>query len=168
MAQVTEEKPGTGTETFVDELATALATLSGIDMVNMGGQPVFPGDGTVFRPFTIFDPETGNRRSADTILDRDNANLDIMTEKEVEKILFDGDVGIPDTSSVHQEQVEPGALPTARCVQFVKGGVECVKIGGRIYITAGAFHTPELLMKSGIGRDGVVVDNEEVCLRSMC
>jgi choline dehydrogenase-like flavoprotein len=39
-----------------------------------------------------------------------------------------------------------------------------VKIGGRIYISAGAFHTPELLMKSGIGRNGVVVDNEEVCL----
>lgn len=159
MAQVTEEMPATGTEMFVNAMVPALETLSGIRMTNMDGQPVFPGDGTVFRPFTIFEAGTGNRRSADTILDRDNANLDIMTEKEVEKILFDGDDGVP--SSV-QHDVKPGALPTARCVRFVGGGVECVKIGGRIYISAGAFHTPELLMKSGIGRNGVVVDNDEV------
>jgi hypothetical protein len=83
MAQVTKEKPSTGTETFVAAMATALETLSGIDTANMGGQPVFPGGGTVFRPFTIFEAETGNRRSADTILDRDDANLDIMTEKDI-------------------------------------------------------------------------------------
>jgi choline dehydrogenase-like flavoprotein len=165
MAQVTEEQPATGTKTFVKAMAPALETLSGIHLTNMDGHPVFPGSGTVFRPFTIFETRTGYRRSADTILDRDNANLDIMTETKVEKILFDGDDGIPSSA---QQKVIPGALPTARCVQFVQGGVKCVKLGGRIYISAGAFHTPEILMKSGIGRDGVVVDNDEVRQSKIC
>jgi choline dehydrogenase-like flavoprotein len=161
VAQVTEEMPGTGTETFIDEMLPTLGAQAGIYMTNMNGQPIFPGGGTVFRTFSTFESGTGNRRSADTMLDRDNVNLDIMTKTQVEKILFDGDDGVP---SSLQKGVKPGALPTARCVRFVQGGVECVKIGGRIYISAGAFHTPELLMKSGIGRDGVVVENDEVRL----
>ena len=89
----------------------------------------------------------GKRHSADTMLDRSNENLEILTETEVEKILFDGDRGVPRQAEVKFDNDDDG-IPTARCVKFVKGGVSCVRKIGRIFLAAGAFHTPELLMKS--------------------
>jgi choline dehydrogenase-like flavoprotein len=53
-------------------------------------------------------------------------------------------------------------VPRARCVKLASFEQLCVKESGRIYLAAGAFHTPELLMKSGIGKGGDRVDNPEV------
>lgn len=105
----------------------------------------------IWRPSSIFDNISGDRRSADTLLDRSNPNLEIMSQKEVEIIAFSQKGG--STNPVY----------TATCVEFADGTVDaCVKKGGRIYLTSGAFNTPKLLMKSGIGEDGAIVDNPQV------
>jgi choline dehydrogenase-like flavoprotein len=132
--------------------------VNGLDVANVDpGQPWIPAEGGIWRTHSIFEPVTGVRRAADTVLDRTNENLEVRIKSEVDMILFDGDEGVP----LHVEQ-EENLKPTAHCVRFVGGKVACVKRGGRIFLSAGAFHTPELLMKSGIGRNGVVVDNDEV------
>ena len=104
--------------------------------------------------------------AADTLLDRDDENLEVRTKAEVDVILFDGDEDVPPTARrLGQSSDEPLAgmqTPTARCVRFKKdGGTACVRQGGRIYLTAGAIHTPALLMKSGIGPGGERIDNKE-------
>jgi choline dehydrogenase-like flavoprotein len=123
------------------------------------GQPFLPTNGSnvVWRAHSIFHPTTGARRSSDTILDRDNENLDIRTNALVSKVLFDGDAGIPAAS-----RARAGETPRARCVRLENDEVICVQAQGRIYISAGAFHTPKLLLKSGIGPNGDKVVNSKV------
>jgi choline dehydrogenase-like flavoprotein len=137
---------------------------NGLDIANVDpGQPGIPSEGGIWRTHSIFEPVTGVRRAADTVLDRNNENLEVRIKSKVDRILFDGDEGVP--LQVEQEdnlKFKDPPKPTARCVRFVGGKVDCVKRGGRIFLSAGAFHTPELLMKSGIGPDGTVVDNNEV------
>jgi choline dehydrogenase-like flavoprotein len=128
------------------------------------GQPWIPSEGGMWRTHSIFEPITGVRRAADTVLDRNDEKLEVRIKTKVDRILFDGDEGVP-VFQVEQDnnlRFKDPPKPTARCVRFVGGKVECVKSGGRIFLSAGAFHTPELLMRSGIGPGGTVVDNKEV------
>jgi hypothetical protein len=117
------------------------------------------------RVHSIFEPVTGIRRSADTLLDRSNENL------EVDRILFEGDPGVPKGLTeqdlkgweVEEEKEQVAhASNIARCVLFVNHEVACVKKGGRIYISAGTFLTPAILIRSGIGPDGDRVANPHV------
>jgi choline dehydrogenase-like flavoprotein len=123
------------------------------------GQPYLSTNDSnvVWRAHSIFHPITGARRSSDTILDRDNESLDIRTNALVSKILFDGDDGIPAASRERASET-----PRARCVRLETEEVICVKAHGRIYISAGAFHTPKLLLTSGIGPNGDKVVNAKV------
>jgi choline dehydrogenase-like flavoprotein len=141
---------------------------NGLDIANVDpGQPGIPADGGIWRTHSIFEPVTGIRRAADTLLDRNNENLEIRIKAKVDMILFDGEKGVPiQTEQDVELKFNDPPKPTARCIRFVGGGVECVKRGGRIFLSAGAFHTPELLMKSGIGPDGNVVDNSEVRIKT--
>jgi choline dehydrogenase-like flavoprotein len=124
--------------------------------------------GTVARVHSIWEPVTGIRRSADTLLNRSNSNLTVRTNAEVEKILFEGDKGVP--NELMKQNLEAGdeeekgkfASNIARCVLFVNGETACVKEGGRIYISAGTFLTPTILIRSGIGPDGERVVNPHV------
>ena len=120
------------------------------------GQPVIVPDG-VWRTHSIFDPVTGERRSADTILNRSSENLDIRINTEVQRVLFDGDLGVSLTARYPLTET-----PRARCVRLASLEIVCVKEKGRIYLAAGAFHTPGLLMKSGIGPGGRNYDNPHV------
>jgi hypothetical protein len=146
-----------GSQLHIAKLVETLDDSADFTVVNVDpGQPEIVSAG-VWRTHSTFDPDTGERRSADTVLDRNNENLDIRTNAEVARILFDGDIRIP----WHARQ-PPGATPSARCVQFTSFEVVCIKKGGRIFLSAGAFHSPVLLMKSGIGPGGWNVDNPDV------
>lgn len=123
------------------------------------GRPGIPEKEGVWRTHSLFDSTTGQRRSADTLLDRDNPNLVIRTETEVRQILIDGDFGIP--LAAWKPESSAGT-PRARCVQFTSLEVVCVKEHGRIFLAAGAFHTPEILIKSGVGPGGHRVNNKQV------
>ena len=138
---------------YVDSLIQAFDNHPNFDIANVTpGQAVLPSEG-VWRPRTTFRQDTGIRRSADQILDRTNSNLVVRLNSKVTRIAF------RDVSNV----------PTAICVQYTtKSGLvtnnvqACVKDGGRIYLAAGAFHTPILLMKSGIKKNGEVYNNDQV------
>jgi choline dehydrogenase-like flavoprotein len=52
--------------------------------------------------------------------------------------------------------------PRARCIVLDSHETVCVKSEGRIYLSSGALHTPELLLKSGIGPSGRKVKNAKV------
>jgi GMC oxidoreductase len=153
----TSEPPGSASETNVNELLRIYQNRSDFIVGNVKhAQPFLPTNDSnvVWRAHSIFHPITGARRSSDTILDRDNKNLNIRTNALVSKVLFDGDAGIPAASRVRATET-----PRARCVRLETDEVICIKAQGRIYISAGAFHTPELLLKSGIGpHDGKVVN----------
>ena len=99
-----------------------------------------------WRTHSIFHPETKLRQSADFLLDRSNPLLELKLGSEVRRILFDRDTS------------------TAQCVKMKKGDSDkyCVKTGGRIYLSAGAFHTPRLLVESGIGPGGPIHYNNQV------
>jgi choline dehydrogenase-like flavoprotein len=151
------EKAGSGSKTYINSLIDVFKNRSDFNVVNVDpGQPFLEENG-VWRSHSTFEPETGNRRSADTILDRGNANLDIRTKTKVSRILFDGDAGVPWTAGY-----KAGDTPRARCVRLASLEVICVKAEGRIYLTSGALHTPELLLKSGIGPSGRKVKSSEV------
>lgn len=126
------------------------------------GQPFVPDEGA-WRTHSIFDND-GSRHSADKILDRTNDNLDVFTDTEVTKILFDDDDSGLLPPNVNQDKDD--TTPSARCVLLSSGETICVKKKGRIYISAGAFHTPELLIKSGIGPQGDKAMNDQVCRNS--
>ena len=155
---------GSAANTYLDMLADSYnrsADFAGATW-NIGndGQPTIPDDTTLFRTYSIFDSETGKRYAADTVLDRDHENLKVMVKTNVLGVLFDGDWGVP-----HSVSQPVGPVPRARCVLLGNfGGRACVQPQGRIYLTAGVFRTPELLMKSGIGKGGSKVDNPEVRL----
>mmetsp|Transcript_17433 Transcript_17433/g.37653 ORF Transcript_17433/g.37653 Transcript_17433/m.37653 type:complete len:606 (+) Transcript_17433:110-1927(+) len=100
----------------------------------------------IWRPYTTFDNTDGTRFSADKLLDRSNTNLVIMTNKEVKKVIFK----------------KKGNRNFASCVQFADATEKCIKDNGRIYLSGGAFHTPQLLMNSGIKEGGDIYDNPEV------
>jgi choline dehydrogenase-like flavoprotein len=125
-------------------------------LANLTGQYQIVPSG-VWRSHSTFHPTTMRRRSSDTVLNRTNTNLEVRTGAKVTKILFDGDAAIP-----LGFRVSATDIPQARCVQLTSLEVLCVKPGGRIYLSAGAIHTPALLMRSGIGPNGDVFDNSQV------
>jgi len=153
---------GSPTAIYVDGLMNAFE--SSDDFGTSAGRNLNPGqpnmdEAGIWQTYNIFDPETGERHSADYILDRDNELLDLRLDTEVKRILFDGDWGVPWTvprGSANDDK------PRARCVRLTSWESVCVKSEGRIYLAAGAFHTPELLIKSGIGPDGRRVKNPNV------
>jgi len=159
VASSNTQTPGSPTETYIQGLTNAYSSSEEFDLGNVSeeGQSVINENG-VWRAFTTFDPVTGNRRSADTLLDRNSENLDVRTETEVYKILFDGDFGVPGTAN----QPTTSNVPRARCVLFTSLETACVKPEGRIYVAGGAFHTPEILLRSGVGPNGNKVDNSKV------
>lgn len=136
---------------YIQETITALDSHPLIDIANVTpGQPKLPLSG-IWRPHSIMSPITGVRRSADQILDRTNPNLEIRLNSNVQKITFN----------------QNNDIPTAQCVMYKQGrrrrNLEaCVNEGGRIFLAAGAIHTPVLLMKSGIGKAGEIYDNDKV------
>jgi len=158
VASPNTQMPGSQTETYIQGLIDAYQNSDDFNLGNVTdeGQPVIDENG-VWRTFTTFDPVTGNRRSADTLLDRSSENLDVRTETEVLKVLFDGDFFVPGTANQPTSDV-----PRARCVLFTSLETACVKPEGRIYVAGGALHTPEILMRSGVGPSGNKVDNSEV------
>lgn len=151
------ETPGSGADKLIQELTTIMEERGDFNVVNMdAGQASEQLDG-VWRSYTQFNQETGQRRSADTMLDRESENLAVRTNVEVRKVLFDGDWGIP-------YFVEQGdsVVPRARCVNFHTLETVCIKKNGRIYLTASAIHTPIILQRSGVGEGGRKFDNEQV------
>jgi choline dehydrogenase-like flavoprotein len=138
----------------MQELIETMDARIDMSIVNVDpGQPEL-GEYGIWRPHSIFDTD-GSRRSADTLLDRSSDLLEVWTNIEVEKILFEGDDGVPQSG-------EGGKIPKATCVLSTSGVTACVKNSGKIFLAAGAFHTPELLIKSGIGPGGAKYDNAEV------
>ena len=70
----------------------AMDSIPGIDITNVDpGQPGLPPQFGIWRTHSIFEPQTGDRRSADTILNRDDENLEVRIKQKVKRILFDGD-----------------------------------------------------------------------------
>ena len=143
---MTKSPPGSPQAIYNEDIFRALESASGIPVAN-----VTPGtfrlqlDGS-WRAHSIFDSDTKIRKSAEFLLDRSNPLLELKLGSEVRRILFDSDTS------------------TAHCVKMKTGGTEkyCVKAGGRIYLSAGAIHTPRLLVESGIGPDGTIYNNKQV------
>lgn len=162
----TEEPIGSESEILVQAAIDTFADPGGFTLgsVGPGGSPIIE-ENRAWRTYSTFEPTTGKRRSADRMLDLENENLDVRTETEVLEILYDGDLGVP---VVADEPPPADGAPRARCVRFASLEIQCVRAGGRIYLAGGAVHTPELLMKSGIGGGGAKVDNPEVraCVRA--
>lgn len=143
------EPDGSVLDEVVNQLFNASASLGyGPNPLNeLPGSSVYLED-TSFRGFSIFNNVTGDRRAAGDILNRNHPKLTVMLNTTVDKVIFDN--------------------TTATCVAIVGGEDICVKSGGRIYLTAGPFHTPELLIKSGIGPGGELVDNAEASTITVC
>ena len=161
MASPTVEKAGSLLETYIQEAIKTFENPGGfvIGSVNASGSPTFE-EGKVWRTYSIFDSSTGERRSANTILNLDRENLSLLANTEVTEILFDGDLGVP--------FARMSDTPRARCVRTAARGlfdpeqIICVREGGRIYVTAGTILSAALLLKSGVGPDMRNVDNKEV------
>lgn len=162
VARPTAEEPGSPAETYLKELLNSYEKTGDFVLGDIDTARPNVDLNKIFRTYSIFDPETRVRRSADTVLDRDNPNLDILLKTEVSHILFDGDWDIPWGVGQHSTD---GDIPRARCVRFTSFETVCVKLQGRIYLAGGAFHTPEILLKSGIGPGGKRVDNPNVSSR---
>lgn len=154
----TAEAPGSGPEAYIKNVIAIYENQTDFKVVDVDpGQPFIEING-VWRTHSTFHPQTGRRRSSDTLLDRGNPNLVVRTDSKVSSILFDGDSGIPTTAAA----AKATATPRARCVRLVSREVFCVKDQGRIYLSAGAIHTPDLLIRSGIGPNGTKFDNPNV------
>jgi len=161
----TSQVPGSPADEYITELIDTFARSSSIPLYN-----VTPGNPTVqengyWRGHSSFEPGTGNRITADTLLDRNNPNLEIRLHTEVTKILFQTGSSYHRRFRCRNFPSSRGctATPRATCVRLANGKDVCVKDGtGRIYLAASAFHTPALLIKSGIGRSGFIFDNPEV------
>jgi choline dehydrogenase-like flavoprotein len=160
---------------FEQDLINIFSNRSDFRMGNTSGQPTVELGG-VWRTHSTFDPVTQKRRSSDTLLDRDNPNLTIKTKAKVSRVLYDGDELVPYrvrssiTQQIQQQQQQnqrqnnqrQSTLATARCVRLTSLEIHCVRYGGRIYISSGVIHTPHVLINSGIGPNGTVVDNPNV------
>jgi choline dehydrogenase-like flavoprotein len=148
---VTSQEFNSSAKLYADRLIQELDTHPEFDIANITpGQVSLPNEG-IWRPYNIFQSGTGERRSVDQILDRNNPNLQIMLNAEVTEIVFQTEISVP----------------TARCVKYKNRnrlGTKkvCVKEMGRIFLAAGAIHTPELLMKSEIKAGGKVFNNDQV------
>ena len=131
--------PGPATAAFYDEFVMAMMDgESDYTAYIPDGQFAIPDFGTIWRTYSIFEPGTGKRRSADIVLDRTNPNLTVRTKAKVEKVLFEGDDGVPTRRGWRdQDPVESEQIPTARCVKLVLGETICVRSGGRIYVMDG-------------------------------
>ena len=168
--EATREKFRSASETYISELTETLSKRVDMDRAYPFARADYPGPG-IFRTYSTFEPKTGIRRSADTLLDRENRNLTIWTGKNVDQILFDGDLGIPLVARAASGSIRIGSgswlnelnsRKRARCVRFSDWSTACTKKNGRIYLAAGALHSPKILIKSGIGKDGAVINNPEV------
>jgi choline dehydrogenase-like flavoprotein len=142
---------------YVKNLVNIYGNHSGFTLANVTAGQYQMEEAGVWRTHSTFNPKTGRRRSSDTLLDRNNTNLKIRTNTKVTAILFDGDGGIP-----YRVRSRRTGLSRARCVRLASLELICVKPEGRIYLSAGAFHTPALLMRSGIGPNGTRFKNSEV------
>lgn len=163
------EPIGSPSALYEQDLINIYSNRSDFHVGNTNGQPTVEMGG-VWRTHSTFDPVTQKRRSSNTVLDRDNPNLTVKTKAKVSKVVYDGDELIPFRvrSSISQQQrnqrqnQRQSTLATARCVRLTSLEVYCVRYGGRIYISSGVIHTPHVLINSGIGPNGTVVDNPNV------
>ena len=161
VASPTAEKPGSPMETYVQESIKTFANPGGFVLGSVGseGSPRIEA-GKAWRTYSTFNPSTGERRSADTILSLDQENLSLLANTEVAEILFDGDLGVPFART--------GGTPRARCIRTAARGlltpqqIICVREGGRVYVTAGSILSAALLLKSGVGPGMRNVDNKKV------
>lgn len=145
VARPTRDEPNSASDTYLKELIQSYSSTGDFVLGNVETAQPQIGVNKVFRSYSIFDPITRQRRSADTLLDRDHPNLDIRLGTEVHHIIVEG------------------TPPRAQCVQLTSLETVCVKSpNGRIYLAGGAFHTPEILLRSGIGPQGTIVDSPHV------
>ena len=161
MAAPATERADSVTNAYIQSVIT---TFENPGMFNVGdvsttGSPRI-AERSIWRTYSTFDSQTGDRRSADTMLNRQLENLVVRADTNVNNILFDGDFGVP-----FEKRSD---IPRARCVRlegtysFVPEEILCVRHGGRIYLAAGAIYSPTLLLNSGIGPGKEIVDNPEV------
>ena len=157
----TVEVTGSTAESYIQEAIKTFQNPGGFNVgtLDEGGSPTVE-EGKVWRTYSTFNPATGERRSANTILNLDQENLVLRANTEVTEILFDGDLGVPFPRE--------GDIPRARCIRtgatglFTPEQIICVRKEGRIYITAGTILSTALLLKSGVGPGRRNVDNAQV------
>ena len=161
MASPASEPTDSAIQGYMEEV---IKTFENPGMFNVGtvrqdGSPTIQ-EHSIWRTYSTFDSATGERRSANTILNMERENLVLRANTEVTEILYDGDYGVPFARN--------DEVPRARCVRlesqsfFIPEEILCVRDGGRIYVAAGAILSPILLLKSGIGPGREVVDNPQV------
>lgn len=166
LATPTSEAAGSPTATYMEEVIKTFASPGGFNVGSVGpeGSPIHE-ENNIWRTYSIFDSETGERRSADKLLNFELENLVLSADTEVLEILFDGDDGVPRLPFLSQ-----GDVPRARCIRTAARGflrpqkITCVRDGGRIYVAAGTIHSAALLLQSGVG-PGKRIESPEVRLR---
>jgi len=157
-AVVSSEPEGSGTAVLMQEVIRTMTDPGNIELGSVGADgSVQLEENKAWRGWTIF--AEGRRRSAAEILDLDHPNLDFRPNTKVKRVLWDGDLGVPSSKEVRDAATD---LPRARCVRLQNNKIECVNLDGRIYLASGAIHSPELLMKSGVGPRGRKYKNPEV------
>ena len=161
MASPTAEQTDSGSNVYIQEVINTFENPGMFSLGDTGseGSPRIE-ERNIWRTYSTFDSTTGDRRSANTILNLQLENLVVRADTNVQEILYDGDFGVPFSKQ--------SKVPRARCVRlettrfFVLEEVLCVRDGGRIYLAAGAIYSAALLLNSGIGAGKDVVDNSEV------